>query len=127
LLAVLLNLYNIFCGKGRENLLPEDKVGFQTFGHIITCISDIQCEEGESCEPWPYLVPTLKAPHLPSATTFTFNLFEWLRVKQDVTGKKESPNSTPKDESAIVMSTIHLLNTLKVKNVCKIKSSMLRT
>lgn len=55
MLAVLLNLCNIFCGKDRENFLPEDQVGFQTFGHIITCISDTQCKEDESRELWPYL------------------------------------------------------------------------
>ena len=76
MLAVLLKLCNIFCGKHRENFLPEDQVGFQTFGHIITCISDIQCEEDKSCEPWPDLVPTLKATHRYSVTVFTCNLFE---------------------------------------------------
>lgn len=90
MLAVLLNLCNIFCGKDRENFLPEDQVGFQTFGHIIW-ISDTQCKEDESCEPWPYLLPTLKGPYLYSATMFTCNLFELLFVKQDVIRKKRKP------------------------------------
>lgn len=124
MLAVLLNLCNIFCGKDSGNFFPEDQVGFQTFGHIRTCISDIQRKEEESCEPRPYLVPSLKAPHLYSATMFTCNLFELLSVKQDVIIKKESPNSIPKNESATMMSTVHLLSTLKDKNTYKIKTSM---
>lgn len=122
-LAVLLNWCNVFCGKDRENFLPEDQVGFQTFGHIMKCIGDIQRKEDES---WTLAIPSPHAPGLYSVTTFTCNLFELLFVKQDVIRKKESPNSIPKNEPTTMMSSIHL-STLKHKNVHKIKSNMWRT
>lgn len=35
-LAVLLNLCDIFCGKDKKNFFPEGQVSFQTFGHMVT-------------------------------------------------------------------------------------------